>query len=247
MKKKISLAIALFFCLISFATPLLAAQSWDDLVAGMQQQEDIKQKGAGIVDQLRAQAPVASETQLWNALWVGDTMSRATAGVALMDKIFPGGDPSKWEQVQGFLSNTSYQPRQLAALDGLFVAVASLNAIPNGEWGAAYLLSQFGKSGRGKVYFIEEVPAEFRPVIDSVVSKTGLRGDWSTVRSRGRMPLLPVYRGIISRNGVESRQMQYFDGFGSMANNGRYAWDRDRGYFYQVVEDSSFFIPSFGF
>jgi len=237
----------LSFCVVFSAGPLFAAQTWDDLVAGLEQQEDIKQKGAGIIEQLRKEAPTASEQQLWNALWTGDVRSRAVAGVALMDKIFLGGDPAKWEEVQGFLSNGSYQPRQLAALDGLFVAVASLNSVPGGEWGAAWLLSQFGRSGRGKVYFIEQMPAELRPVLESVIAKTGLRGDWSVAKTRGKMPLMPVYRGIVTRNTAESRQMQYFDGWGSLANNGRYAWDRDRGYFYQVVEDSSFFMPSFGF
>jgi hypothetical protein len=32
--------------------------------------------------------------------------------------------------------------------------------------------------------------------------------------------------------------MQYLDGYGSIAPNGRYAWDRDRGYVYEVMEDN---------
>jgi hypothetical protein len=52
------------------------------------------------------------------------------------------------------------------------------------------------------------------------------------------MPLLPIYRGYITRNGADSRNLQYLDGYGSISSNGRYAWDRDRGYIYEVMEDS---------
>jgi hypothetical protein len=34
--------------------------------------------------------------------------------------------------------------------------------------------------------------------------------------------------------------MQYLDGYGSVASNGKYAWDRDRGYVYQIIEDNGF-------
>ena len=245
MIKKTGAALALTIAMLVCAAPLYAASSWDDLVAGMEQQEETREKGQALIAQLRAEAPVASETQLWNALWTGDAKSRAVNAIALMDKIFPGGDPSRWERVQGFLSNTSYQPRQPAGIDALFVAAASLNSMEGGEWSAAYLLSTFGKSARGRILFVEETPAEIRTVLDSVIAKTGLRGDWSTVRTRGSMPFVPVYRGYISRDGAESRQLQYLDGLGSIANNGRYAWDRNRGYLYQVVENSGFFIPFF--
>lgn len=244
MKKKILTVMLAVALAAVFAAPLYAAsQTWDELVAGLVQQEQTAEKGAALLQQLRSEAPAASETQLWNALWVGDVRSRAIAGVALIDKIFPGGDPSKWERVQGFLSSRSYQPRQLAGIDALFVAVASLNSLEDGEWSAAYLLSMFGKSARGRIYFVEEMPAEMRPVLDSVIAKTGLKGDWSTKRTRGKMPFLPIFRGVISRDGAESRQLTYIDGLGSIANNGRYAWDRDRGYIYEVVETSSFFVP----
>lgn len=237
MKKLLACMLFTAF-LITAAVPAFAAADWDTFVAEMERRDRIKETGAAIVNDMRDIAPQGTEEELWKKLWVGEPRFRAAAGVALMDRIFPGGDPSRWEEARGLLPKRSVQPRQLAAMDGLFVAVAALKEIPDGAWGAAYLLSQFGKSAMGKVKFIDEIPAELRPVIDDVIAQTGLPGDWTSKRLRGGMPLLPIYRGYIQRHTADDRNMQYLDGFGSLAGNGRYAWDRDRGYIFEVVEDS---------
>ena len=132
------------------------------------------------------------------------------------------------------------QPRQLIAMDAFFVAVDSLSRIPDGLWGSAYLLDLFGKSGFGKVMFIEEIPEGMDSLLSEIVSSTGLPGDWSIKRTRGKLPILPVYKGYITRSTADSRNMQYLDGYGSVASNGKYAWDRDRGYVYQIIEDNGF-------
>jgi len=88
--------------------------------------------------------------------------------------------------------------------------------------------------------FIEEIPEGMDRVLSEVVSSTGLPGDWSIKRTRGKLPVLPLYRGYITRSSADSRNMQYLDGYGSIASNGKYAWDRDRGYVYQIIEDNGF-------
>ena len=86
--------------------------------------------------------------------------------------------------------------------------------------------------------FIEEISYGLDQTLKDVISTTGLTGDWSIKRIRGKMPLLPLYRGYITRNSADSRNLQYLNGYGSIASNGKYAWDRDRGYIYEVMEDS---------
>jgi hypothetical protein len=236
--KKILAVIAAALLLAAFAAPVLAASDWNSMVADMQKREKIKETGAAVLQNIRELEPSGSEKELWSMLWSGEPKWRAAAALALVDRMFPGGDPSKWEQVTGFIGKGSRQPRQLAAMDGLFVAVEEMRKLPDGVWGSALLLSQFGRSGMGKVQFIDELPAGMREVLDDVIAQTGLPGDWSSKRVRGRLPLLPVYNGFITRDAADSRQMQYLDGFGSISGNGRYAWDRDRGYIYEVIEES---------
>ena len=87
--------------------------------------------------------------------------------------------------------------------------------------------------------FIDDIPKDLRTVLDDVISKTAMKGDWGSVKIRGKMPLMPLYRGYITRNRADSDNMQYLDGLGSLASNGRYAWDREKGYIYEIIEDSS--------
>lgn len=241
MKKVFLAAFIMTAAALLAAAPLCAASSWDELVAGLEKREMVRSEGDEFLRELITEAPQGSEYSLWKLLWVGTPRERAAAGVALMSKTFPGFDPSRWQEVSGFLAGTYIRPRQLAALDALFITVAALDSLPGGEWSAGKLLQDFSKSGLGMVMFIEQMPQGLKEPIGSVVAKTGISGDWSAKRTRRPLPLLPSDGGVITRNGAESRRLRYIDAFGRIANNGRYAWDRDRGLIYEVIEGSDLF------
>lgn len=238
MKVKWMLVVLLVLAISLFSVPAFAASDWDTFAAEMEKRSKIKETGAAIVTDMLDIAPQGTEMELWNKLWEGEPRWRAAAAVALIDRMFPEGDPSRWQEVSGFVPKRSVLPRQLMAMDAFFVAVDSLRQIPDGVWGSAYLLWLFGKSGIGKVMFIEETPEGMDGVLNDVIAFTGLQGDWSIKKTRGKIPMLPLYRGHITRDIADSRNMQYLDGYGSIASNGSYAWDRDRGYVYEVVEDN---------
>lgn len=239
MKIKLISALVLILAVLLFSVPVMAASDWDTFTAEMEKRSKIKDTGAAIVADMLDIAPEGTETELWNKLWDGEPRWRAAAAVSLINRMFPQGDPSRWQEINGFASKGSLQPRQLMAMDAFFVAVDSLRQITDGVWGSAYLLDMFGKSGIGKVMFIEEIPEGMDQVLQDVISVTGLPGDWSIKKTRGKLPILPSYRGYVTRDSADSRNMQYLDGYGSIAPNGRYAWDRDRGYLYEVVEDGN--------
>lgn len=231
-------ALVVSFALLS-VTPVLAAATWGELVADLEKKEMVAGRGTEFLAELRREAPQGSELDLWKKLWVGDARARAAAGVALMDKVFPGGDPGRWEEASGFLGNSSYRPRQLAGLDAFFVTVVALDAINEGEWAAASLLGSFSRSSRGMMHFIERMPAGVQEPISSIVAKTGLRGDWSAKVTRHALPLLPNFGGEMTRDTAEMKRLQYLDGFGRIAGNGYYAWDNDRGYVYRIMENTN--------
>ncbi len=236
MKRKIYILLFAVFLALTATIPAFAAADWDSFVLEMEKRSRIKETGAVMVKDLLKNAPAGTESELWSMLWSGDHNSRAAAAVALVDRVFPDGDPSRWQEVSGFVSDMSLRPRQLLAMDAFFAAIDSLSALPDGACGAAYLLELFGRSAFGKVTFIEEIPQGMDVILKGVVSATGLPGDWSIKRVRGRLPLLPVYGGSVTSSRADSENMQYLDGYGSIASNGVYAWDRNRGRVYRVIE-----------
>ena len=93
---------------------------------------------------------------------------------------------------------------------------------PDGLWGSAYLLDLFGKSGFGKVMFIEEILEGMDSLLSEIVSSTGLPRELEHKKdTRRKLPILPVYKGYITRSTRDSRNMQYLDGYGSVASNGK--------------------------
>lgn len=239
MRAKYIAVILLVLTISFFSAPVFASSDWDAFTAEMEKRSKIKDTGPALVADMLDIAPQGTEMELWNKLWDGEPRWRAAAAVALINKMFPEGDPSRWQEISGFVSKSSVVPRQLMAMDALFVAVDSLRELPDGVWGSAYLLSLFGNSGMGKVMFIEEIPEGMDQVLEEIISATGLTGDWSVKKIRGKLPLLPSYRGYVTRDTADFRNMQYLDGYGSIAANGEYVWDRDKGYVYKVIEDSS--------
>lgn len=235
MKKTI---IAILIASVFAAAMPAFASDWNSFVREMAGREKIKEHGAAVIAKVRASEPQGSDYGLWSMLWNGSSQSRIAAAVALMDRLFPNGDPARWQETSGFLSEDPYRPKQLAAMDAFFVAVTELSKTPDGVWGAAFLFDKFADSGMGRLTFIDEIPAGMDDVIRNVIAQTGLRGDWSSKRVRGSLPLLPVFKGYASRTTADNRGMTYIDGFGDIASNGRYAWDRDRGYIFEVREDS---------
>ena len=219
MKKLQILLAALLLVAVSAAGAFAASRTWEEFVAREANKEKITTEGVAVFNDVRKSAPQGAEYEIWKRLWSGDARSRAAAGVALVDRMFPGGDPSRWEEVNGIVPARSFQPRQLMAMDGLFCAIAALKELPNGVYASAFLLEQFGKSSRGKLMFIDDTPAEARKIIDEVVAGAALIKDyWTSSKVRGHMPFLGVYQGRITRSIADSRQMQYMDGFDHRKN-----------------------------
>lgn len=243
--KKTNMLILAILMIAFFSAPSFASTKWDDFIAERAQYEKIKDLGIPVIDNLRKSTVEGSEEELWSKLWVGDAKSRSSAGVALMDSIFPNGDPSRWQEVSGFVSNAGRAPRQLAGLDAFFVVVSAVRELPDGIWASAFLLENFGKSTRGRMYFIDDTTPEIRALVDDVVAKTQLKGDWSSSLIRGHTPLLPRFNGYISMGRAMDRRMQFFSGHGSMAGNGNYAWDRNTGYIYEINDQMGMVSPSF--
>ena len=235
MKK--TFVIAVMVLTAFWALPALAASDWDSFVAQMESEQRLKTDGPVIVAQVAQMAPQATDKELWNLSCNAPSVeTRAAASVALVNKLFPSGDPSRWQEVQGFFPPQSYIPLQLVAVNALYNAVTALSQMPNGKLGAAYLMTQFGKSAIGKLYFVDNMPSQFRKTMDTLVAETPLAGDWSSETIEGTAQIVPVYNNVIVASAVQdNNNFQFINGMGLVANEGPYSWDRAHGYIYKLV------------
>lgn len=241
MKKMIALAAALTTLLAAgaaFAQEASQPAGWDQFVAQMAQQQQIK-NGEAIVEQLAAAAPQVSDKELWKlSCSAPDLRTQAAASLALVKKLFPNGDPSQWENVSGFFPPSSYMPLQLVAVNALFNAVTAMTDMTGDQealYGAAWLMTQFGKSSSGKLIFIDNMPQHFRTTLDKLIAATNLPGLWSSSKIEGPWPFVPTYQGTIPDSLAFGNNYQFLNGWGQIANFGGYAWNRAQGYVYQVI------------
>ena len=232
-------AVVFALMLVCCAVPAFAAQNWDEFAARMEMKQQIKDKGPQIMAQVAAQAPALSDKELWKlSCSAPDVQQQAAASVALINKWFPNGDPSQWQQVTGFFPQTSYVPRQIVAINVLFNAVTALSQTPDGKMAAAYLLEMFQKSSLGMITFIGTMPAQFRKTLDALAADTGMIPEmWESKTIEGPYPFVPVYNGYTTYDRAVERNYQFIDGWGGIAANGSYAWDRAHGYIYQVATE----------
>lgn len=234
--KKLLIAVLI---IISLAT-VTVADDWNSTVAEMGNRVKIMQDGAKVLHSYaNLKATDKQEYELWKKLWTTQGAERATVAMTLVNTIFPDGNPGKWEQVNGLIGYGFNLPRQLAGIDALFVAVDELSKNDAAIWGAALLLQEFGESAYGKVMFVEQTTPEAKAIIENIVPKTSLPGDWTTKKIRGKMPFLPQFDGRRSHNTAETLGYIYFDNFGSLTSGyGAYGWDRDKGRFYEIFEEN---------
>ena len=231
--------LAALLIVLSFATFAFAADSWDTTVMWAANRVKIAQDGAKVLHAYsNLKAGEKEEFGLWKQLWTTKGAERAKIAMTLVNTMFPDGNPGKWEQVRDLTGPDFRRPRQFMAIDALFAAVQELSANENTIWGAALLLQQFGESAYGKVMFVEETPAEVKAIIDHVIAKTGLGGDWTVKKIRGKLPFLPRYEGKLSHSIAETRRYIYLDNYGCITSFGEYGWDRDKGLLYEIFEDS---------
>ena len=236
MVMKKTFVIAVMVLSAFWALPALAASDWDSFVAQMESEQRLKTDGPVIVAQVAQMDPQATDKELWNLSCNAPSVeTRAAASVALVNKLFPSGDPSRWQEVQGFFPPQSYIPLQLVAVNALYNAVTALSQMPNGKLGAAYLMTLFGKSAIGKLYFIDNMPAQFRKTMDTLVAETPLAGDWSSETVEGPWPFVPAENFNICTSAVQANSdFQYLNAMGQIAKTGPYAWDRVTGGVYKV-------------
>lgn len=228
--KRIAIISVLFFTL---CFPAWADTSYDQLV--MRYGGDVEARGDTLKEELLATVPTGDLEQLWRGCFEGDSEMRASYGLALINRIYPYGDVSRWEEVSGMLL-PQLIPKSLMAADAVLATVMALSDVKEGQWLSYDLLKRFASSSRAKLLFITRCPGEVSTEINRVVMMTGLSGYWKADMIVGSLPLARRIRKTIGMSRAVSMDAQFLNSSGVPSSNGPYAWDRNTGTIYRVTE-----------
>ena len=199
-------------------------------------------RASQLVTALKALVPPGqTDQQLWTVLVSpGDPQMRVASGLVLADRLYPQGDLSRWDEVQGWWLPQQI-PKSLAAADAaLYTAVLAVQLPdPAGPWLSFRLLDSFFDSDGAWAFFGRCPPGPVADLEDTL-SARGVQpsAGWPPFgAAMGPLPLgVPLY-GDLSADQAVAMNLFFLDGMGCPTQGGGfYAWDRLTGRIYRLRE-----------
>jgi len=237
MLRKVSIAVPL---LLATALCGAAYADWiETYSARYKAMEEGERQALVLKESLLAEAPDLKPYELWRSLWSNlSPREKASRAMAIIEALYPEGDPSRWEEVGGFFLPQEV-PKSLVALDAVFVAAQSLVQLDDesSPWLARKLLIDLSRSRWARHHFMRTAPEEYPSIVKAIDAATGLPpvGGWPMGEIRGKLPLARPVRWWITIATAMSEEMLFLDASGRpTGSHGPYAWDRRRGRIYNV-------------
>ncbi len=206
---------------------------WEELVAVYGAREEAGRDATFLRERLLAEAPREEPRRLWEGLGAAEGRERASRALALVEALFPGGDPARWEEVGGFW-NPQEIPLSLVALDAVYEAVLALGDLPDGgaPFLASTLLRRLLQSSGARIHAFLTAPAEYARLVE-ILPAWG--PPWPRGRIEGRLPFARPVRGSIGQDRALREGFTFLDGYGRPSSGlGAYAWDRRGGRLFRV-------------
>jgi Sec-independent protein translocase protein TatA len=221
------------------ATAATTVEEWAAAIeardAGMARAESLRAE-------LLSRAGDGSPVERWRRMVRGEGSPEAIAAdaLALVDHLFPAGDPSRWEEVKGFWLPADV-PVPLAALDAVFHGAVALLLMggDRAPWLARSLVEALAASDRARTVAFRTAPAEVRALLEelAVQAPPPPVGGWPSGKALGRLPFAHAVSGWITETRATMQNMTFLNAFGvPVGGGGIYAWDRERGRLYRVLD-----------
>jgi len=222
------------------------AWTWEELVEAYGQKEELKPEAKALGEKLLAEASELQGVELWRHLVDPDTpgRQRAADGLKLIKELFPGGEPSRWDDVSGFWL-PAMVPKPLAAFDAVYYTAMGLLKLeePGAAWLARQLLTELKRSTRATHLALREAPAEYETILSQLEETTKLPpvGGWPKGKTTGTLPFARPVRFHVSADYALVKGMTFLNRSGvPVSGMGPFAWDRKRGAIYHVLDDEEF-------
>jgi hypothetical protein len=240
MRRRISvMALCLMLVLPAFTA---GAGTLEDWAAAIEARDEGMARAGSLRAELVARAGDASPLERWRRMVNGQGPAEAQAADALVlvDRLFPGGDPSKWEAVSGFWLPADV-PLALAALDAVFYGAEALLSMRDDRapWLARLLVEGLAASDRARTVAFRTAPAEVRAILEelSIQAPPPPVGGWPSGAALGRLPFARPVSGWITETRATMGNMTFLNAGGvPVGGSGAYAWDREKGRLYKVID-----------
>jgi len=227
----------------------LGGEAWaGPFQAGSKRELGLEAAAALRIELLAEKPHTGTEEALWRVLTTSkDLRVRVGAGLALVDRIFPGGDPALWGEVHGWWLPRRV-PRSLGAADAAILTASLATALPDpaAPWLAYRILEPFFRSSDARYRFGRLAPQGLEELLRSL-SARGVEppeGWPEPFEMVGVLPLACPLEGTVPRERALMESMVFLDTKGRIADDARtYAWDRAEGRLHEVVEDERFPVP----
>lgn len=240
MRRKWS-AVFLFLLLLGTAIPA-AAGTIEEWAAAIEARDAGMAQAGTLRAELLSRAGEISSIERWRDLVGGQGSAEEQAGNALVlvERLFPGGDPSRWEEVKGFWLPSDV-PLPLAALDAVFYGAKALLSMQDGRapWLARSLVEALASSDRARTVALRTAPAEVRGLLEdlAVQAPPPPVGGWPSGITRGNLPYAHAVSGWITESRATMQGMAFLNASGvPVGGGGIYAWDREHGRVYRVLD-----------
>lgn len=228
-------------CLLASKTA--AAGPLEDWAAQIEARDAGMAQVEGFKAELLGEASQVSPRERWRRLVKGEPTAReqAAEALALVEELFPDGDPANWDDVKGFWLPADV-PKPLAAFDAVFLGVEALLSMedPRAPWAARWLAERLAVSDRARTAAFRTAPGEVRRMLEALaeVAPPPPTGGWPSGVAKGDLPYARAASGWITEARATMEGMTFLDASGvPKGGTGPYAWDRERGRLYRVVFD----------
>lgn len=192
--------------------------------------------------ELLPKAEKAAPVERWNRLVreKGTAEEQAINALALVSDLFPGADPSRWDEVQGFWYPAAV-PQALAALDAVFYGARALLTMDDSRapWLARWMVEALMASARARSLALTTPPAGIGEILEALSAKAPPPVEiWSLGTPVGKLPFARPVSGAVGEIRVFTDDLVPLDKFGvPTAGTAYYAWDRRKGKIYLVRLD----------
>jgi len=245
MKKSVYFVISILFVAfltLNFSGIVIAAEnSYEKLVSGYLNEDKWEKSSISLRNELLSKVEDIAPYEMWLSLWDDSVKGemRAAYALRLVQVLFPDGDLSRWDEIEG-MWYPSIIPIPLASIDAAYIAAHELLQMKrmDASWLARNLINDLSRSSRAKYYFMREAPVEYLDIITKLEAMDmgpGF-GNWTQPEVTGSLSLASPVRGRISQNAALSRKFVFLNASGVIVNIGTYAWDRENGHIYEVIE-----------
>lgn len=224
-----------------FCSPATASRTFEELVEIYSRREEARPEAASLENRLLESAWEIDEPGLWHSLKDFNLApeQRAANGLMLIKALFPGGNTARWEDISG-LWLPGMIPKPLAAFDAVyFTAIALLELDdPGAPWLSQGLFEELRRSSSAALTAIRTAPAEYPGIVEALERSTRMppMGGWPEAVIRGTLPFAHPVRSAVTETYAMMREMQFLNSAGQPASSGPFAWDRDRGRIYRVID-----------